>query len=76
MDTAEAKRVYTAHRDRLKRALQAGVPIVAGTDGFGIEIVHELEIYLQAGLSAAEALATATIGPARPFALRPAVQVP
>jgi imidazolonepropionase-like amidohydrolase len=43
----------------------AGVPIVAGTDGAGIEIVHELEIYVQAGLSPAEALAAATIVPAR-----------
>lgn len=44
---------------------QAGVPIVAGTDGSGIEIVHELEIYLQAGFTPAEALAAATIVPAR-----------
>jgi hypothetical protein len=44
---------------------KAGVPIVAGTDGAGIEIVHELEIYVQAGLSPAEALAAATIVPAR-----------
>jgi len=44
---------------------EAGVPIVAGTDGAGIEIVHELEIYQQAGMSAAEALAAATIVPAR-----------
>ena len=29
---------------------KAGVPIVAGTDGAGIELVHELEIYVQAGL--------------------------
>jgi imidazolonepropionase-like amidohydrolase len=44
---------------------KAGVPIVAGTDGSGIEIVHELEIYGQAGFSPAEALAAATIVPAR-----------
>ncbi len=44
---------------------QAGVPIVAGTDGSGIEIVHELEIYVQAGFSPADALAAATIVPAR-----------
>jgi imidazolonepropionase-like amidohydrolase len=41
------------------------VPIVAGTDGYGIEIVRELEIYVEAGLTPAEALATATIEPAR-----------
>jgi imidazolonepropionase-like amidohydrolase len=49
----------------LGRMHQAGVPIVAGTDGAGIEIVHELEIYVQAGLTPAEALAAATIVPAR-----------
>ena len=49
----------------LGRMHAAGVPIVAGTDGSGIELVHELEIYQQAGFSAAEALAAATIVPAR-----------
>jgi imidazolonepropionase-like amidohydrolase len=44
---------------------RAGVPIVAGTDGAGIELVRELEIYTEAGMSPAEALATATIVPAR-----------
>jgi imidazolonepropionase-like amidohydrolase len=44
---------------------KAGVPIVAGTDGFGIELIRELEIYVEAGMTPAEALATATIVPAR-----------
>jgi imidazolonepropionase-like amidohydrolase len=44
---------------------KAGVPIVAGTDGAGIELVRELEIYTEAGMTPAEALATATIAPAR-----------
>jgi len=44
---------------------QAGVRIVAGTDGSGLELVRELELYAQAGLSNAEALQTATIIPAR-----------
>jgi len=43
----------------------AGVPIVAGTDGSGIELIHELEIYQQAGFTPAAALAAATIVPAR-----------
>lgn len=47
------------------RLHQAGVPIVAGTDGYGVELVRELELYQQAGLSNAEALQTATIVPAR-----------
>ncbi|MGI8992054.1 MAG: amidohydrolase family protein [Bryobacteraceae bacterium] len=49
----------------LGRMHHAGVPIVAGTDGSGIELVHELEIYVQAGFSTAEALAAATIVPSR-----------
>lgn len=44
---------------------QAGVPIVAGTDGWGLELVRELELYQEAGLTNAEALQTATIIPAR-----------
>lgn len=44
---------------------EAGVPIVAGTDGTGLELVHELELYVKAGFSPADALASATIVPAR-----------
>jgi imidazolonepropionase-like amidohydrolase len=44
---------------------QAGVTIVAGTDGYGIELVRELELYRDAGFTPAEALQSATIVPAR-----------
>jgi imidazolonepropionase-like amidohydrolase len=44
---------------------KAGIPIVAGTDGSGLEIIRELELYVQAGLTPAEALQTATIVPGR-----------
>jgi imidazolonepropionase-like amidohydrolase len=47
------------------RLHQAGVRIVAGTDGYGLELVRELELYQQAGLTNAQALQTATIIPAR-----------
>ncbi len=45
---------------------KAGVPIVAGTDGSGLELVRELELYVAAGFTNAEALyagtqATATL---------------
>jgi len=49
----------------LTRMHEAGIPIVAGTDGSGIELIRELEIYTQAGFTPAEALAAATIVPAR-----------
>ncbi|HLH09059.1 MAG TPA: amidohydrolase family protein [Terriglobales bacterium] len=41
-----------------------GIPIVAGTDGSGLELVRELELYVNAGFTTSEALATATIAPA------------
>ena len=44
---------------------KAGVTIVAGTDGWGIELVRELELYRDAGFTPAEALQSATIVPAR-----------
>ena len=47
------------------RLHKAGVRIVAGTDGYGLELVRELELYQEAGLTNAEALQTATIVPAR-----------
>ncbi|HET8727238.1 MAG TPA: amidohydrolase family protein [Alphaproteobacteria bacterium] len=47
------------------RLHDAGVPIVAGTDGYGLEIIREIELYEKAGLSNVEALQTATIIPAR-----------
>jgi len=42
-----------------------GIAIVAGTDGSGLELVRELELYVNAGFTPAEALAAATIVPAR-----------
>lgn len=51
--------------DVVGRLHKAGVPIVAGTDGWGLELVRELELYQEAGLTNAEALQTATIVPAR-----------
>ena len=44
---------------------RAGVPIVAGTDGSGLEIIRELELYVQAGMTPAQALQTATLRPAQ-----------
>jgi imidazolonepropionase-like amidohydrolase len=43
---------------------KAGVPIVAGTDGSGMELVRELELYVAAGFTPSEALETATINTA------------
>jgi imidazolonepropionase-like amidohydrolase len=62
---ADYRKSWAKMVELLGRMHKAGVPIVAGTDGSGLEIVHELEIYQQAGMTSAEALAAATIVPAR-----------
>lgn len=51
--------------DAIAEMRRRGVTVIAGTDGFGLELVRELELYVQSGLTPAEALATATIAPAR-----------
>ncbi|WP_284734435.1 amidohydrolase family protein [Sphingosinicella terrae] len=56
---------YAKMVELVGRLHRAGVPIVAGTDGFGLELIRELEIYEQAGFTPAEALQSATILPAR-----------
>src|SRR3982751_125771 len=43
---------------------RAGVPIVAGTDGTGMELVRELELYVDGGMTTSEAMATATLAAA------------
>ncbi|RYU91113.1 amidohydrolase [Mucilaginibacter terrigena] len=55
----------------VKKLHDAGVPIVAGTDmGFpGFSVARELEIYVEAGLTLAQALKTGTITPAEVMGL-------
>lgn len=43
------------------------IEILAGTDGVGFELIRELELYVEAGLTPEDALATATINPATVF---------
>jgi hypothetical protein len=46
-------------------AFQRGIPIVAGTDAGALALPRELELYVAAGIPAADVLAIATIGAAR-----------
>jgi hypothetical protein len=62
---ADYRKSWARMVELLGRMHKAGIPIVAGTDGAGIELVHELEIYVSAGFTPAEALAAATIVPAK-----------
>ena len=62
---ADYRASFARLRDLVGAMHKAGVPVVAGTDGSGIELVRELELYVQAGFTPAEALASATIATAR-----------
>jgi imidazolonepropionase-like amidohydrolase len=65
MTRADAQASVDHMGEYVAKLRRAGVPIVAGTDGYGYELVRELELYVKGGLTPAEALATATIAPAR-----------
>jgi imidazolonepropionase-like amidohydrolase len=71
---------YAAARDSVSVLYRAGVPILAGTDAnttpgvpasppFGDSMHRELELLVDAGLSAVDALRAATLLPARYFGL-------
>ncbi|NUT01699.1 MAG: amidohydrolase family protein [Sphingomonas sp.] len=65
MTRADAVASFKKMGQYVNKLRAAGVPIVAGTDGFGMEIVRELELYVDGGMTPAQALSTATIVPAR-----------
>jgi imidazolonepropionase-like amidohydrolase len=65
MTRDDAEKSVHHMQEYVAKLRHAGVPIVAGTDGFGMELVRELELYVGGGMTPAEALATATIIPAR-----------
>ena len=69
-DSTGAKKIKPLYESMVmivKKLHDAGVIIVAGTDqGFpGFSVPRELELYVQAGLTPADAIQTATIIPAR-----------
>ncbi len=59
------RKSYAKMAELVGKLHDAGVTIVAGTDGSGIELIRELELYRGAGFTSAEALQSATIVPAR-----------
>lgn len=73
MDEAHAKRVYAAHRERLKRAVQANVRIVFGTDlmfdrkdkSRGELAIEFVDSMLDAGMNPANILQSMTTEGAR-----------
>lgn len=70
MEPAQSKQLEPLYQSMVtivKKLHEAGVTVVAGTDqGFpGFSVARELELYVQAGLTPADAIQTATITPAR-----------
>ncbi|MEA3057844.1 MAG: hypothetical protein QOF34_659, partial [Sphingomonadales bacterium] len=65
MTRADAQASVDHMAEYVTKLRRAGVLIVAGTDGQGMELVRELELYVKGGMTPAEALATATLAPAR-----------
>jgi imidazolonepropionase-like amidohydrolase len=65
-DAIKTKPLLASLKQAVKKLNDAGVTIVAGTDmGFpGNSLARELELYVEAGLTPAQALKTATITPA------------
>jgi imidazolonepropionase-like amidohydrolase len=61
------KPIYDGMKNLVKALYDKGIPIVAGTDmGFpGYSLDRELELYVEAGLTALQAIQAATIVPAR-----------
>ncbi|TSD67553.1 amidohydrolase family protein [Inquilinus sp. KBS0705] len=68
---ARFKPLLTSMKHIVKLLYDAGVPVVAGTDmGFpGFSVARELELYVDAGLSPAQALKTGTLIPAQVMGL-------
>lgn len=56
---------FTRMKQMLKLLHDAGIPIVAGTDGSALLYARELELYVEAGIPAADVLYIATLGAAR-----------
>jgi imidazolonepropionase-like amidohydrolase len=71
-DAATARRRVVDGQRMLKALFDAGVPIVAGTDGAipGHSLLRSLELYVEAGLTPMQALQSATIVPARAMGLQ------
>ena len=61
---ADYRASFKKEEELVGRMHKAGIPIVAGTDGSGLELVRELELYVESGFSNVDALRAATIVPA------------
>ena len=70
-DAATARRRVVDSGRMVKALFDAGVPIVAGTDGAvpGVSLLRSLELYVEAGLTPMQALQSASLVPAKAMGL-------
>jgi cytosine/adenosine deaminase-related metal-dependent hydrolase len=66
---AQMRRGFAKLKELTMELHRRGAPILAGTDGVGLELVRELELYVQTGFTPEDALASATIVPAQVMGL-------
>ena len=60
------RQAFQAMKDMVRALHEKGIPLVAGTDSMaGFSLHRELELYVEAGIPAVDALRAATIVPAR-----------
>jgi cytosine/adenosine deaminase-related metal-dependent hydrolase len=64
LSRAQMRRGFAKLEELTMELHRRGAPIQAGTDGLGLELVRELELYVQAGFTPQDAIAAATIVPA------------
>jgi hypothetical protein len=69
LDRPAILKAFGRLKELLPELRRKGVRFVAGSDMNGLVLAHELELYVEAGLTPAEALASATIAPAEAFGL-------
>jgi imidazolonepropionase-like amidohydrolase len=69
VDRKTMRQGYQRLFDLTAELFRRNIPVVAGTDGNGLELVREIELYHAAGVSPERAIQAATIVPAKAFGL-------
>jgi cytosine/adenosine deaminase-related metal-dependent hydrolase len=69
LSRADMRASFAKLKDLVAELNKRHIEVLAGTDGVGFELIRELQLYTQAGLSVEDALATATINPATVYGM-------
>ena len=69
LSRADMRASFAKLKDLVAELNKRHIQVLAGTDGVGFELIRELQLYTEAGLSVEDALATATINPATVYGM-------